>query len=492
MLQSWKTSVLCTSSKTPWMPEAKTALEASLQTPAPPAQPRRRCISRTSRIEDLVASILVENKQTQRSSTPACPPSCHAGDSTGWCHHQVQQSTFNWPHLFQLPPGALKRVFHASGNMREYRHGPLTILLVETPKQLKQALKLLRKSMKDPVLGIDLEWRRSYGGRPSKVALMQLASADTCVLVRFKPLHYKLTAPLMELLMDPTLVFAGFAWASSDEAMMQQTFAFGRENFPEGRFFDVQDVAFQLGFHHHTGLAFVTRHTLGASPPKSTTMAKSKWDGDDLSNKQIQYAALDAFSTGHAFRKLRQLHHSGAPCTCCGRGWSTRQQALEALQPGLEALLHAPSTSPGPQAPQDAQPASPSSSSSSSSSSISLSSGSLSSSATASSSNSSNSAAASCSARAGVSSGGGGDAAHPSAQQLTYPIFTCVHPRCGFQRTVFHDVYNHGLSRGHCISHSASSCLGCGRHIYQPLLVSLPDLAAEQQQLDMEEEDEEG
>ena len=61
--------------------------------------------------------------------------------------------------------------------------------LVNRPEQLPAALLALRRSMQDSCIAIDLEWRPDgYMGRAgtgsNKVALMQLASASLCVLVR--------------------------------------------------------------------------------------------------------------------------------------------------------------------------------------------------------------------------------------------------------------------------------------------------------------------
>ena len=61
--------------------------------------------------------------------------------------------------------------------------------LVNRPEQLPAALHALRRSMQDSCIAIDLEWRPDgYMGRAgtgsNKVALMQLASASLCVLVR--------------------------------------------------------------------------------------------------------------------------------------------------------------------------------------------------------------------------------------------------------------------------------------------------------------------
>ena len=58
--------------------------------------------------------------------------------------------------------------------------------VVSSTAQLGGALAALRASMQDACVAVDLEWRPEgwAGAGPSRVALMQLASASTAVLVQ--------------------------------------------------------------------------------------------------------------------------------------------------------------------------------------------------------------------------------------------------------------------------------------------------------------------
>ncbi len=57
---------------------------------------------------------------------------------------------------------------------------------------LRPLPSLVSTRTQDRVIAIDLEWRPEYvAGRSSPVALMQLASATTCVLLRISSLGYR-------------------------------------------------------------------------------------------------------------------------------------------------------------------------------------------------------------------------------------------------------------------------------------------------------------
>lgn len=74
--------------------------------------------------------------------------------------------------------------------------------VVSAAEGLPGALRALRDSMQDGVVAVDLEWRPEgwAGNGPSRVALMQLASATTAVLVRVCRLGFRMPPPLRAFL----------------------------------------------------------------------------------------------------------------------------------------------------------------------------------------------------------------------------------------------------------------------------------------------------
>ncbi len=122
--------------------------------------------------------------------------------ASGWCDFDVSLPHLNWnalttakveevtnttsPHHLRLPKYQLP-------------YG-IDIYVVERSGQIPEALRLLRESMEDNIVSIDLEWKPDFVRDTSKVALMQLASATCCILIRSCKLKHVLPEPLLEFL----------------------------------------------------------------------------------------------------------------------------------------------------------------------------------------------------------------------------------------------------------------------------------------------------
>lgn len=121
-------------------------------------------------------------------AVPACR-SCGTGRS-GWCAGAVSIPPMNWPTALQPLASDDDLVVDSTGLYT--LPGSITVRIVTRPEQMPGALRALRESMADGFVAIDLEWRpdgymNAGGGAtapPTRVALMQLASATMCVLVR--------------------------------------------------------------------------------------------------------------------------------------------------------------------------------------------------------------------------------------------------------------------------------------------------------------------
>lgn len=116
-----------------------------------------------------------------------CAAGAHA--QVGWCSGvPCSIPSMDWAAaLAPLPPGA-ELAPDSAGALQ--LPGGVTVRLVTRPEQAPGALRALRASMEggDAVVAIDLEWKPDgYAGAvagSNRVALMQLASATCCVLVR--------------------------------------------------------------------------------------------------------------------------------------------------------------------------------------------------------------------------------------------------------------------------------------------------------------------
>ena len=77
----------------------------------------------------------------------------------------------------------------------------VTVVLVDRPAQAAAAVALLRASMQDHLLGLDLEWQADTSPTSrNPVSLVQIASTTCCLLVRTCSLKFKLPPEILNLL----------------------------------------------------------------------------------------------------------------------------------------------------------------------------------------------------------------------------------------------------------------------------------------------------
>lgn len=233
-----------------------------------------------------------------------------------WCGMDVKLPAIDWAAAFASRHAPL--IGDAAAGCSYLLPGALPVILVEEASALPQALDALRASMRDDVLGIDLEWRpcftASAAAKGRRVALMQLASSHLCVLVRLCRMGKAFPPCLHGFLSDPGLVVVGYAWDGADELRMRRSYGLGRALFQ--RYFDVQAVSESLGYHG-LGLTSLARRVLHCDASKSKKITMSNWEARELSWSQVRYAALDAYLTGHLFRSLRLWHGSPSACITC-------------------------------------------------------------------------------------------------------------------------------------------------------------------------------
>lgn len=253
---------------------------------------------------------------SSRASLPEAAVSAAAGAAEAWCSQDVALPPMDWPSVLQAVSDETDIVLDAKAHCY-HLPGGIRVHVVTRAEQLPAALAAMRSSMQDSCVAIDLEWKPEgwAGNGPSRVALMQLASATVAVLVRVSRLGFQMPQPLRDFLSDPELTFVGFSWDSADEGKMQATFGAGRHQL-FSRFLDLQQVGASLGYHG-LGLGAFTKQVLGFQPPKCRKVTMSNWEARQLSAKQVQYAALDAVITGHIHRGLRLWHASPSACTSC-------------------------------------------------------------------------------------------------------------------------------------------------------------------------------
>ena len=87
----------------------------------------------------------------------------------------------------------------------------VVVVLVDRSAQTAAAVALLRASMQDPQLGLDVEWKAdTFPTTNNPVSLLQIASTTCCLLVRICTMGYRLPPELLQL----------FRWESSNTTRM--------------------------------------------------------------------------------------------------------------------------------------------------------------------------------------------------------------------------------------------------------------------------------
>ncbi len=165
------------------------------------------------------------------------------------------------------------------------------IILIQSEKELTPIISTLAQN---DVLGFDTETRPSFKkGEFHKVALMQLAVPGKVFLVQIHKTG--LPESLTKILADPKIIKAGVAIRDDIKALHKfSSFQ------PEG-FVDLSMVAREKGI----GVESVKKLTallLGFRISK--TAQTSNWEMPMLTEKQIEYAATDAWVCLEIYRKL--------------------------------------------------------------------------------------------------------------------------------------------------------------------------------------------
>lgn len=135
------------------------------------------------------------------------------------------------------------------------------------------------------ILGFDTETRPSFRkGEVYKAALLQLATETDAYLIRLQ--HVTQFQVLKNILENKEIVKVGVA-IRDDLKLLQKTFVFSPQGFVE-----LQQLSKEKGLQN-TGLKGMTEEVLQASLSKGAKV--TNWEAHELSDKQLLYAATDAW-----------------------------------------------------------------------------------------------------------------------------------------------------------------------------------------------------
>lgn len=165
-------------------------------------------------------------------------------------------------------------------------------VVVSDARQLPKAIKEIEKY---DVVGFDTETRPSFKrGQFYQVALLQLAVPKKTYLVRVN--HTGVTEDVVRLFENPNIVKAGVGIRDDLKALQKL------KPFEPAGFFDLSTLAKQAGLQVES-VKKLTALLLGFRISKSAQT--SNWEAATFTQKQIEYAATDAWVCLELYEKLK-------------------------------------------------------------------------------------------------------------------------------------------------------------------------------------------
>lgn len=171
---------------------------------------------------------------------------------------------------------------------------PGRIITIITAGEAEKAVDYLLSS---DILGVDTETKPSFHrGQQHKVALLQVSNRDTCFLFRLNLTG--ITPAIKRFLEDKTVKKIGLSWHDDIRGLE------ARESFTPGLFIDLQNMVGELGVKD---LSLQKLYANFFHKKISKRERLSNWEASTLTDKQKQYAAIDAWTCIHLYDEILRL-----------------------------------------------------------------------------------------------------------------------------------------------------------------------------------------
>ena len=173
------------------------------------------------------------------------------------------------------------------------------IFVIYTEADADKAVEYLKTQQ---IVGVDTETRPSFKrGTTHKVALLQIATADTCFLFRLNRIG--MPASLQDFLMSDTLKIG---LSLKDDFMMLRR----RKDVhaEEGNWIELQDYVGRFGIEDRS-LQKIYANLFGQKISKNQRL--SNWEAETLTEGQMKYAATDAWACVEIYRCLAEMERTG-------------------------------------------------------------------------------------------------------------------------------------------------------------------------------------
>lgn len=174
---------------------------------------------------------------------------------------------------------------------------PGRVISIITAREAEKAVDYLLAS---DILGVDTETRPSFHrGQQHRVCLLQVSNRTTCFLFR---LHLIGITPAIErLLEDTTVKKVGLSWHDDIRGLQ------ARKHFTPGLFIDLQNLVPELGVQD-LSLQKLYANFFGQKISKRQRL--SNWEAPVLTDRQKQYAAIDAWSCIQLYDEITRLRQT--------------------------------------------------------------------------------------------------------------------------------------------------------------------------------------
>ncbi len=172
------------------------------------------------------------------------------------------------------------------------------IIVIQTEAEATKAVDYL---LLQSLLGLDTETRPTFRKGPmNKVALLQVATKDTCFLFRLNMMG--MSPSVKRLLQDTSVLKVGLSLKDD----MHQLSICG--DFTPGLFVDIQSEIKPLGIADMS-LQKIYANLFGKKISKNQQL--SNWEADTLTEAQKLYAATDAWACVMLHERIEEMKNYG-------------------------------------------------------------------------------------------------------------------------------------------------------------------------------------
>ena len=168
------------------------------------------------------------------------------------------------------------------------------IFVVYTEEDAEKAVSYLKTQT---IVGVDTETRPSFKrGLTHKVALLQIATSDTCFL--FRLCRTGITNSLKQLLENTNIKKIGVSLHDDYHALNE------KRRFTPGNFIDLQKYVSNFGIEE---MSLQKIYAIIFAQRISKSQQLTNWDADVLTDKQKLYAATDAWACLNIYNHLETI-----------------------------------------------------------------------------------------------------------------------------------------------------------------------------------------